>query len=197
MRRLVSRVALTKPIILIALSVGLLVIGGVAVAIFSGNSAGETQGPATTSTRSQAHLSGVSGVSGEKGSGPTGVKNGGLSGASGVGPNGGGATGPTQVTSPSDKEADITKIRVAITAGTCLWDLDTFDLTASGSVRNNNSVDAFADIEVIWLDSEGTELDVSSTLEVLSPGETLSWDVAGASIDAPVGALRCTVSLLE
>ena len=189
--------ALTKPVILIALSVGLLVIGGVAVAILSGNSAGDTQGPATTSTRSQARTSGVSGSSGEKGSGPSGVKKGGLSGASGVGPNGGGATGPTQATSPSDQEADITKIRVAITPGTCLWDLDTFDLTASGSVRNNNSVDAFADIEVIWLDSEGTELDVSSTLEVLSPGETLSWEVAGASIDFPVGALRCTVSLLE
>lgn len=185
---------LTRPIILIALSVGVLVVGGVAVAIFSGNSSGDNQSP-TTSTGSQARTSGVSGVSGENGSGPSGVTKGGPSGTSRVGPTGGRTT-TTQADNPFGDEADIAKIRVAITPGTCLWDLDTFDLTARGSVRNNNSVDAFADIEVIWLDSEGTELDVSSTLEVLSPGETLSWDVAGASIDGPVGALRCTVALL-
>lgn len=197
MRRLVSRVELARPGVLIAVSVGVLVVGGVAVAVLSGNSNGDTKGPTATNPRSQGRTSGVSGVSGENGSGPSGARKGGASGASGVGPSGRGATGPTQATGPFDEEADITKIRVAITPGTCLWDLDTLDLTARGSVRNNNSVDAFADIEVIWLDSEGTELDVSSTLEVLSPGETLSWDVAGASIDGPVGALRCTVSLLE
>ena len=139
----------------------------------------------------------MTGAAGSKGSGPSGTKNGGVTGSSGAGSTGNAAPGTTQTTVPSDEEADIAKIRVAITPGTCLWDLDTFDLTARGSVRNNNAVDAFAEIEVTWLDSEGTELDTSSTLEVLSPGETLNdWYVEGASIDGPVGALRCTVALL-
>jgi hypothetical protein len=194
---------LSLRVILIASAVALLVLGGVAVATLSGNHSGDGSadkaGPTTSSTGVGSRISGASGVtgsSGSQGAGPSGTKKGGVSGSSGAGPSGNAATGATETTLPFDEEADIAMIRVAITPGTCLWDLDTLDLTARGSVRNNNSVDAFADIEVTWLDSEGTELDTSSTLEVLSPGETVNWDVAGASLDGPVGALRCSVALL-
>ncbi len=192
---------LSPRVILIASAVALLVLGGVALATLSRDGSADKASPTTSTTGAGSRISGASGASGaqgasgSKGSGPSGKKKGGVSG-SGAGPSGIAATGSTETTVPSDEEADIAKIRVAITPGTCLWDLDTFDLTARGSVRNNNSVDAFAEIEVTWLDSEGTELDTSSTLEVLSPGETVNWDVAGASIDGPVGALRCTVALL-
>jgi|GEM_PF-2358756 len=194
---------LSLRVILIASAVALLVLGGVAVATLSGNHSGDGSadkaGPARSSTGVGSRISGASGAqgaSGSKGAGPSGSKKAGASGSNGAGPSGNAATGTTQTTLPSDEEADIAKIRVAITPGTCLWDLDTLDLTARGSVRNNNAVDAFAEIEVTWLDSEGTELDTSSTLEVLSPGETVNWDVAGASLDGPVGALRCSVALL-
>ena len=194
---------LSPRVILIASAVALLVLGGVAMATLSRNHSGDGSAdkasPTTSTSGERSRISGASGAqgaSGSKGSGPSGRKKPGASGSSGAGPTGNAATGTTQTTVPSDGEADIAKIRVAITPGTCLWDLDTFDLTARGSVRNNNAVDAFADIEVAWLDSEGTELDTSSTLEVLSPGETVNWDVAGASIDGPVGALRCSVALL-
>lgn len=186
-------------VIFIASAVAVLVLGGVAFATLKRDGSGDNAGPSTSSTRESSRITGVSGATGAAGSkdsGSTGPKNGGATGSNGAGPTGGGGIGPTQTTISSDEDADIAKIRVAITPGTCLWDLDTFDLTARGSVRNNNTVDAFADIEVTWLDSEGTELDISSTLEVLSPGETVNWDVAGASIDGPVGALRCTVALL-
>ena len=192
---------LSPRVILVASAVALLVLGGVALATLSRDGSADKASPTTSTTGAGSRISGASGASGaqgasgSKGSGRSGKKKGGVSG-SGAGPSGIAATGSTETTVPSDEEADIAKIRVAITPGTCLWDLDTFDLTARGSVRNNNSVDAFAEIEVTWLDSEGTELDVSSTLEVLSPGETVNWDVAGASIDGPVGALRCTVALL-
>jgi len=190
---------LSLRVILIASAVALLVLGGVAVATLSRDGSADKAGPTTSSTGVGSRISGASGVSGSsgwQGAGPSGTKKGVVSGSSGAGSTGNAATGTTQTTVPSDEEADIAKIRVAITPGTCLWDLDTLDLTARGSVRNNNSVDAFADIEVTWLDSEGTELDTSSTLEVLSPGETVNWDVAGASLDGPVGALRCSVALL-
>ena len=190
---------LSLRVILIASAVALLVLGGVAAATLTRDGSGDNAGPATSTTGVGSRISGASGVtgsSGSQGSGPSGTKKGGVSGSSGAGPSGNAPTGTTETTLPSDEEADIAKIRVAITPGTCLWDLDTLDLTARGSVRNNNTVDAFADIEVTWLDSEGTELDTSSTLEVLSPGETLNWDVAGASLDGPVGALRCSVALL-
>ena len=190
---------LSLRVILIASAVALLVLGGVAAATLTRDGSGDKAGPATSTTGVGSRISGASGVtgsSGSQGSGPSGTKKGGASGSSGAGPSGNGATGSTETTLPSDEEADIAKIRVAITPGTCLWDLDTLDLTARGSVRNNNTVDAFAEIEVTWLDSEGTELDTSSTLEVLNPGETLNWDVAGASLDGPVGALRCSVALL-
>ncbi|CAB4779134.1 MAG: hypothetical protein F2723_04035 [Actinobacteria bacterium] len=192
---------LSPRVILVASAVALLVLGGVALATLSRDGSADKASPTTSTTGAGSRISGASGASGaqgasgSKGSGPSGKKKGGASG-SGAGPSGIAATGSTETTVPSDEEADIAKIRVAITPGTCLWDLDTFDLTARGSVRNNNSVDAFAEIEVTWLDSEGTELDVSSTLEVLSPGETVNWDVAGASIDGPVGALSCSVALL-
>lgn len=190
---------LSLRVILIASAVALLVLGGVAAATLTRDGSGDKAGPTTSSTGVGSRITGASGVtgsSGSQGSGPSGRKKPGVSGSSGAGPSGNGATGSTETTLPSDEEADIAKIRVAITPGTCLWDLDTLDLTARGSVRNNNTVDAFADIEVTWLDSEGTELDTSSTLEVLNPGETLNWDVAGASLDGPVGALRCSVALL-
>ncbi len=190
---------LSMRVIFIASAVALLVLGGVAFATLKRDGSGDNAGPSTSSSEEPSRITGVSGVTGaagSKGSGPSGTKNGGVTGSSGAGSTGNAAPGTTQTTVPSDEEADIAKIRVAITPGTCLWDLDTLDLTARGSVRNNNTVDAFADIEVTWLDSEGTELDTSSTLEVLIPGETVSWDVAGASIDGPVGALRCTVALL-
>lgn len=190
---------LSMRVIFIASAVAVLVLGGVAFATLKRDGSGDNAGPSTSSTRESSRITGVSGATGAAGSkdsGSTGPKNGGATGSNGAGPTGGGGIGPTQTTISSDEDADIAKIRVAITPGTCLWDLDTFDLTARGSVRNNNTVDAFADIEVTWLDSEGTELDISSTLEVLSPGETVNWDVAGASIDGPVGALRCTVALL-
>ena len=190
---------LSLRVILIASAVALIVLGGVAAAALTRDGSGDKAGPATSTTGVGSRVSGASGVtgsSGSQGSGPSGTKKSGVSGSSGAGPSGNGATGSTETTLPSDEEADIAKIRVAITPGTCLWDLDTLDLTARGSVRNNNTVDAFAEIEVTWLDSEGTELDTSSTLEVLSPGETVNWDVAGASIDGPVGALRCSVALL-
>ena len=193
---------LSPRVILVASAVALLVLGGVALATLSRDGSADKASPTTSTTGAGSRISGASGASGaqgasgSKGSGPSGKKKGGASG-SGAGPSGIAATGSTETTVPSDEEADIAKIRVAITPGTCLWDLDTFDLTARGSVRNNNAVDAFAEIEVTWLDSEGTELDTSSTLEVLSPGETLNdWYVEGASIDGPVGALRCTVALL-
>ncbi len=190
---------LSLRVILIASGVALLVLGGVAAATLTRDGSGDNAGPATSTTGVGSRISGASGVtgsSGSQGSGPSGTKKGGASGSSGAGPSGNGATGSTETTVPFDEEADIAMIRVAITPGTCLWDLDTLDLTARGSVRNNNAVDAFAEIEVTWLDSEGTELDTSSTLEVLSPGETVNWDVAGASLDGPVGALRCSVALL-
>lgn len=190
---------LSLRVILIASGVALLVLAAVGVATLSRDSSGDKASPTTSSTGVRSRISGASGAtgaSGSKGAGASGAIKGGASGSGASGSSGNGATGATETTLPSDEEADIAKIRVAITPGTCLWDLDTLDLTARGSVRNNNSVDAFADIEVTWLDSEGTELDTSSTLEVLSPGETVNWDVAGASIDGPVGALRCTVALL-
>lgn len=190
---------LSLRVILIASAVALLVLGGVAAATLTRDGSGDKAGSATSTTGVGSRISGASGVTGSSGSqgpGPSGTKKSGVSGSSGAGSSGNGATGSTETTLPSDEEADIAKIRVAITPGTCLWDLDTLDLTARGSVRNNNTVDAFAEIEVTWLDSEGTELDISSTLEVLNPGETLNWDVAGASIDGPVGALLCTVALL-
>jgi len=120
---------LSLRVIVIASAVALLVLGGVAAATLTRDGSGDKAGPATSSTGVGSRISGASGVSGSSGSqggGPSGTKKGGVSGSSAAGSSGNGATGTTETTLPSDEEADIAKIRVAINPGTCLWDLDTF-----------------------------------------------------------------------
>lgn len=116
-----------------------------------------------------------------------------------------GTTGPaasptssTQVsgTVADDPEPDLRLVRTAIDPGSCRWNIDTLDLVATGRVRNDNPVDVVVEIDVSFRDAGGNELDVASDLAALEPGQELPWDVLGASVDPPAGALACSVSLI-
>jgi len=174
-------------------AVVVIVIGGLVLAV-GGDDGEPTGGTATTAGRTGAARPGGGDPSGVTGaSGPTG----GTRGDTGRGGRGGTTTTtprPTVDTVP-DEEPDLARIRVVVTPGTCLWNADTLDLTARGSIRNDNPVDAIVSIDVTFRDANGGEVDFASDLAVLNPGEQASWDVLGASIDPPAGGLRCEVAL--
>lgn len=188
-------------IIGIVAAVAVLVIAVVAFAV-AGSDGGGTAGSTSTTAGRSGGASGASGTSGA--SGATGSGGSGKDGKDTKGSKGGtGAKGgPTTTTTPPatiettpDGEADLARIRVAITPGTCLWNADTLDLTARGTIRNDNGLDAVVSIDVTFLDAAGGEVDTASDLAILGPGEQASWDVLGASIDPPTGGLRCEVAL--
>ena len=175
----------------------LLLVAGAAVALGGGD--GDDGAGRTTRT------TGSTGAGGSGSDGPSGAS--GASGATGrtgtgSGATGKGGTGATTTTTPPatvettpDGEADLSRIRVVITPGTCLWNADTLDLTARGTIRNDNPVDAVVSIDVTFLDATGAEVDFAADLAILNPGEQAPWDVLGASIDPPNGGLRCEVAL--
>jgi hypothetical protein len=191
-------------IISIVAAVAVLVIGGIAWAVTSSSDASDA-GRATTTTRKGGATgrTGASGASGSSGaSGATGSS--GASGASGATGGKGtttttrGGPQPTGTTQP-DVEVDHSKVQVELTPGSCRWNVDTLDLTARGNIRNLNPVDAVVSIDVTFLDGSGGEVDVASDLAVLGPAgskdDTATWDVLGASVDAPTGGLSCEISL--
>lgn len=170
-----------------------LVGGGIALALGRGGADGDRAGEASTSTTRR----GPSGVSSGTGAtGSTGTT--GTTGVTGVtGTTGTTRTGPPPtVTTEPDEGIDLRKVRVALDEGSCRWNIDTLDLTASGVIRNDNSSDAVVEVEVTWVDGSGNEIDVSSDLAVLAPGEEAPWDVLGASVDPPNGTLSCRIALL-
>jgi len=173
-----------------------LLVAGVLLALGAADGDEGAGGTATSTTRR-------GGAGGPDGPGPSGAS--GASGPSGRTGTGGGKGGrgsttttttpPATVETTPDVEADLARIRVAITPGTCLWNADTLDLTARGTIRNDNPVDAVVSIDVTFLDATGAEIDFASELAILNPGEQAPWDVLGASIDPPNGGLRCEVAL--
>jgi hypothetical protein len=174
-----------------------LLVAGVLLALSSADGDEGAGGTATSTTRRD----GAGGPDGTGASGPSGAS--GASGRTGSGGTGKGGRGsttttttpPATVETTPDVEADLARIRVAITPGTCLWNADTLDLTARGTIRNDNPVDAVVSIDVTFLDGTGAEVDFASELAILNPGEQAPWDVLGASIDPPNGGLRCEVAL--
>lgn len=183
-------------ILVAAIAVGAVVLTGWAIR------GGQTSAPGGDRTGS---------VSGEKkvtGSGPSGDAQRPVPGAAPSGQLGTGATGlttstsggpqPTVVTEP-EVDADLGKVQVEVTPGSCKWNVDTLDLTAVGNIRNLNPVDVVVSIDVTFLDASGQEIDVASDLAGLGPAgaadDTAAWDVLGASIDPPAGGLRCKVAL--
>lgn len=156
---------------------------------------GRQRGPAGRHT-------GATGGSGA--TGPTGQIGGATGGMNGTGPSGatgsnqGQATGP-EVTVPPDPDPDLAKVQTQVDSGSCTWSLDTLDLTARGVVRNLNAVDVVVSIDVTFIDASGVELDTASDLAALGPAgaadSVARWDVRGASVDPPAGALRCEVAI--
>ena len=185
-----------RAVVASAAAVGVaVVVGGILLATLGGGGSGERgAGSTTTTARRRGGGSGPSGATGTTGasgaSGSTGTS--GASGATGTtrpGP-------PPTVTTEPEADVDLRKVRVALDEGSCKWNIDTLDLTASGQVRNDNPVDAVVEIEVTWVDSSGAEVDVASDLAVLSPGEQAPWDTLGASVDPPKGELTCRIAVL-
>lgn len=186
----------------IVAAVAVLVIAVVAFAVTGGDDGGGEAGATSTSAGRSGGASGASGPSGA--SGATGSGSSGKGGKDAKGSKGGNeakggstttTTPPATIETTPDGEADLARIRVAITPGTCLWNADTLDLTARGTIRNDNGLDAIVSIDVTFLDASGGEVDTASDLAILGPGEQASWDVLGASIDPPTGGLRCEVAL--
>lgn len=175
-----------------------LLVAGLLLALGARDADDGGSGTATTAGRSGPAASGASGATGAAPtSGTTGAK-GGKGGKGGTGDGTGSSTTttpPATVETTPDGEADLARIRVVITPGTCLWNADTLDLTARGTIRNDNPVDAVVSIDVTFLDATGAEVDFASDLAILNPGEQAPWDVLGASIDPPNGGLRCEVAL--
>ncbi|MFM7059640.1 MAG: hypothetical protein ACKOZL_00405 [Actinomycetes bacterium] len=184
--------------IAVVVAAAVLLVAGLLLALGAGDGDDAGGGTATTAGRSGPAASGVSGATGSAGtSGTTGAK-GGKGGKGGKGDGTGSTTTttpPATVETTPDGEADLARVRVVITPGTCLWNADTLDLTARGTIRNDNSVDAIVSIDVTFRDANGGEVDFASDLAILNPGEQASWDVLGASIDPPAGGLRCEVAL--
>ncbi|MFM7617375.1 MAG: hypothetical protein ACKO72_07940 [Actinomycetes bacterium] len=181
--------------IAVVVAAAVLLVAGLLLALGAGDGDDGGGATATTAGRSGPAASGVSGATGSAGtSGTTGAKGG--KGGKGDG------TGSTTTTTPPatvettpDGEADLARVRVVITPGTCLWNADTLDLTARGTIRNDNPVDAIVSIDVTFIDGVGGDVDFASDLAILGPAEQASWDVLGASIDPPTGGLRCEVAL--
>lgn len=189
-------------IIGIVAAAAVLVIAVVAFAVAGSDDDGGTAGATSTTAGRSGGASGASGSSGA--SGATGSGGSGKGGKDAKGSKGGNdakggstttTTAPATIETTPDGEADLARVRVAITPGTCLWNADTLDLTARGTIRNDNGLDAIVSIDVTFLDASGGEVDIASDLAVLGPGEQASWDVLGASIDPPTGGLRCEVAL--
>lgn len=101
-------------------------------------------------------------------------------GPSGTGPSG---TGPSGIGG---------KVTVTEHSGACRFEGD--QLLDSGQVLNTTAEEVVAEVEVTWVDSTG-ELDSSSDLQVVAPGESTEWSVATPISDPPQG-LSCRVALI-
>lgn len=114
----------------------------------------------------------------------TGAGTGGLE-PPGTGPSG---TGPSG-TGPSGTGG---KVTVTEHSGACRFEGD--QLLDSGQVLNTTAEEVVAEVEVTWVDSTG-ELDSSSDLQAVAPGESTEWSVATPISDPPQG-LSCRVALI-
>ena len=105
------------------------------------------------------------------------------------------ATAIPPATDPSDPATDPTaNVSVTEDAGACAWNVETEELTDSGTLVNSGTEEATVEVEVIWSDASG-ELDSWSTIETVPAGGNTTWSVSSAWVDAPQG-LTCQTALI-
>ncbi len=104
-----------------------------------------------------------------------------------------GASSPVPGTpSPTDPPGTGGEVTVSEDPGACRFEAD--ELLDSGHVLNTTAEEVTAEVEVTWVDSTG-DLDSSSTLQTVAPGESTAWSVSTPISDPPQG-LTCRVALI-